>query len=233
MSHLSTYSIPVCSLGVYGTRYIRDGQAIASTLSFNQGESQTLSLAHITSEFPIGTTLAINLRQSTALEFVTLTEQSGSTDVIIDTTGVAAGDYTLTLESFNTLSLAKSALKTDTMTISVLVQPSFAETLSLEVVTAGTAATWKLPEIVDGDYLANVQVVPPSSLDSYITYDSATRQISFSDDDSSKSLSGSSFNINIILVNTNGDESIYEQTVLVHSPPSSPSFTEELQVQVS
>ena len=65
-------------------------------------------------------------------------EQSGSTDVIIDTTGVATGDYTLTLESFNTLSTAKSALKTDTMTISVYEQtvlvlsaPSFTEELQV------------------------------------------------------------------------------------------------------
>ena len=162
------------------------------------------------------------MRQSTAaIEFVTLTEQSDSTDVIIDTTGVSAGEYTLMLESFNTLSIAKSALKKDTITITVTAPPSFTETLTSEVVTAGTATSWTLPEIDDGYYeLSNVQVVPPVSLDSYITYDSATRQISFSDDDGSKPLAGSSYTISITLVNTNGDESVYGQTLQVMAPPS-------------
>ena len=43
-------------------------------------------------------------RPGAKLDFVTLTEGSDSTDVLIDTTGQTIGQYTLILESFNTLS---------------------------------------------------------------------------------------------------------------------------------
>ena len=40
-------------------------------------------------------------------------EQTNASEVVIDAREVAEGDYTLTLESFNTLRIAQSALKTD------------------------------------------------------------------------------------------------------------------------
>ena len=77
-------------------------------------------MSHIYSEFEIGTELSINLRKSTELSFVTLTEKDGKTQVSIDTQGVSVGDYDLILESFNVLSIQKSTLKADTIRISVL-----------------------------------------------------------------------------------------------------------------
>ena len=69
----------------------------------------------------IGTTLAINLRQAVSqeLEFISFQEMTGATDVIIDGQLPGLGEYTLTLESFNTLSNVKSALKTDKINIIV------------------------------------------------------------------------------------------------------------------
>ena len=63
-------------------------------------------MAHIVSDYTIGTTLAINLRQTTSLAFVTLTENGSDTSVKIDASEEEAGEYSLTLESFNTLSTA-------------------------------------------------------------------------------------------------------------------------------
>ena len=76
-------------------------------------------MQHIYADPVIGTTLAIKLRQSTSLSFVAFDEQSDSTDVVINTAGVAIGEYTVTFESFNTLETVKSNLKIDTMTIIV------------------------------------------------------------------------------------------------------------------
>ena len=39
--------------------------------------------------------------------------------MLIDATGVELGDYTVTLESFDSLSSVKSALKTDIITVTV------------------------------------------------------------------------------------------------------------------
>ena len=65
----------------------------------------------------------------------------------IDTTGIEPGEYDLILESYNTLSIAKSALKTDTMTIFVKESepPTFAEEITLTPVEAGSGTTWSLP----------------------------------------------------------------------------------------
>ena len=86
---------------------------------------------------------------------MTLTEQAGTTKVLIDTTGQEAGDYILTLESFNTLGEAKSALKTDTITITVveaiIVAPSFVGDLEQsQLFISGVSTTWLLPEIDEG-----------------------------------------------------------------------------------
>ena len=69
----------------------------------------------------IGTTLAINLRQAASeeLEFISFQEMTEATDVIIDGQLTGLGEYTLTLESFNTLSSVKSTLRTDKINIIV------------------------------------------------------------------------------------------------------------------
>ena len=112
LSHLmpspGSFTTSICTVGVFGTRYVRDGDPLPSSLEVAQGEVIRLSVPHIYSEFEIGTTLAINLRQaaSTQHDFVTIEEYGNSSDVIIEPGDQSVGEYDLTLESFNTLSTA-------------------------------------------------------------------------------------------------------------------------------
>ena len=82
-------------------------------------------------------------------------EQANATEVKVDAKGLAAGDeFLLTLESFNSLSIAQSALKTDYITIKVL--PAAAPVLSqlpqMQFLTASEPSSWTLPEIKLGTY---------------------------------------------------------------------------------
>ena len=114
MTTYGSFDTSICTVGVFGTRYVRDGDSLPTRIEIEQGATKSLSVPHIYSKLFIGTTLAINLRQSSdQLSFVSFEEHSGATEVLIDTSGVDEGEYSMVLESFNTLSLAKSALKTD------------------------------------------------------------------------------------------------------------------------
>ena len=157
-NYIATESIPgdeisICSVGVYGTQYVRDGESVPSSIEVDKGQSTTVSIKHIYSKLTITNALSINLRQSSseaALPFVTFSENTDSTNVHIDTIGVESGQYNLVLESFNTLSIAQSALKTDRITITVNGKPSFVSKLQNQIVDAGHGATWTLPAIDEG-----------------------------------------------------------------------------------
>ena len=99
-------TVTVCSVGVFGTKYIRNGEPLPDTIGVIQGQSKTISVQRITSSFEIATELAIQLRQSTDLSFVSITEGESTSDVVIDASNQTFGEYTLTLESFNSLSIA-------------------------------------------------------------------------------------------------------------------------------
>ena len=68
LSHLmSTYgsiATSICTIGVFGTRYVRDEDPLPNLIEVVQGEVFRLSVLNIYSEFTIGTTLDINLRQA-------------------------------------------------------------------------------------------------------------------------------------------------------------------------
>ena len=210
----------MCSVGVYGTQYVRDGEAVPSSIEIDKGKSTTLSIKHIYSKLTITNSLSINLRQSgSTLPFVTFTEQSDSTDVVINTTGVDPGEYSLTLESFNTLSLAQSALKTDSMTITVVGTPSFVQNPENKSIEAGSGALWVLPAIDEGsESLKEIKVQPDDALYPYITFDSDSRAIIFKEDEGSKSLGGQFLPIKITLVNVKGKTSEYTMYVILFDP---------------
>ena len=71
----------------------------------------------------IGNDLLINLRQKSGqeLSFVSFSSEAELTNVILDTTGVPAGEYNLVLESFdmNSNGDVPATLKTDTIEIVV------------------------------------------------------------------------------------------------------------------
>ena len=111
------YEMSICTLGIYGTRYARD-QNIPSSVQITKGDSMVLTVPKIYSTESIGTQLLINLRSSQS--FVTFTENEFSKDVYIDTTELEGGsEIDLILESFNSLSIAQSTLKSDTVTVIV------------------------------------------------------------------------------------------------------------------
>ena len=56
------YEVSICFLGVYGTVYVRDGEALPNSVSLKQGENLTISVPNIYSFYPIGNSLNINLR---------------------------------------------------------------------------------------------------------------------------------------------------------------------------
>ena len=108
----------------------------------------TVSIERIQSSLSIGNALDIQVRQASSLNFVRIIERTDSSDVYINTNGQEAGTYTLTLESFNALSIAKSALKTDTITITItVVAPSFLQDLGTVFLVKGVAFNIPLPEI--------------------------------------------------------------------------------------
>ena len=55
-------TVAVCSVGVYGTKYVRSGEQVPETIEISQGQSTTITIENIQSYVPIGNQLAIDLR---------------------------------------------------------------------------------------------------------------------------------------------------------------------------
>ena len=89
------------------------------------GATKTESIVKITPEFPIVNNLDIMMRQQagTELSWVTFTEDTETQVHFAPDTSVAPGEYTVVLESFDNNSAVKSALKTDTITVTVTSTP--------------------------------------------------------------------------------------------------------------
>ena len=123
---LPTESITLCDTAVIGTTFIRD-VPVAENLEFQAGSTATLSVSHIYAADTIGNVLAINLRLASDSELTTssvsLVNDPTATEVTIDTTGIAAGTYSLKLESIDENSGVFSTLKTDIVTIVVVGSP--------------------------------------------------------------------------------------------------------------
>ena len=49
------YNCSICSLGVIGTRYVREGEQLPAEIALELGESRQFNLQHIKSELEIGT----------------------------------------------------------------------------------------------------------------------------------------------------------------------------------
>ena len=57
-----TFEISICSVAVFGTRYIRD-EPLQSTIEIEANRSVVFSVPHVHAEDVIGNHLAIDLRQ--------------------------------------------------------------------------------------------------------------------------------------------------------------------------
>ena len=77
----------ICTVGVFGTKYVRDGDPLPTSIEIDQGTTTSFSVPRIYSELTIGTTLAINLRQKASEQhsFVSFREDTSATEVLIDT----------------------------------------------------------------------------------------------------------------------------------------------------
>ena len=153
--------------------------------------------------------------------------QTSSTNVNIDTTGLAVAEYTLVLESFDADSDGvKSTLKIDTVTINVISRAAvgcpvatFTETLQVLTIVSGEKSEWTLPTIESCDRtLQKVTVQPDSILANYITYDDKSSKISY---EGSLIQGASTQNryakIGITLTNSAGSTP-YEQSLIVFFP---------------
>ena len=99
---LPSETISLCNTAVMGTTYVRN-EPLAESIEVQEGTSVTLSVSHVYARDTIGNVLAIDLRLGTDSEFTSVQLLNGATatEVTIDATGLAVGNYTLKLESFD------------------------------------------------------------------------------------------------------------------------------------
>ena len=104
----------------------------------------------------------------------------------IDTTGQPVGEYDLILESYNTLSIAQSALKTDRIRIVIAASTHssastyFVEEPAPQALTPGIAKSWALPEIhEDADPIRKIEFRASSRIASSLKFNEKTRTVSF------------------------------------------------------
>ena len=104
-TNVASVEVSICTIAVFGPgsgpNYIRV-EPLEDSIVIQANTPQTvLSVPHVIDENLID---VIDLRQQAGseLSFVSLVNGAASTDVVIDTTGVLPGEYTLVLESFDT-----------------------------------------------------------------------------------------------------------------------------------
>ena len=133
--HVPTVSVTLCDLAVIGTKYIRD-EALPDSIEVQADSSVVLIVPHVYAADTIGNVLDIDLRLGDDSEFtsVELSNGADTTEVTIYATGIAPGEHTLKLESFDKNGEVFSALKIDMVTIVVIE--------SIEVDLESTLATF-------------------------------------------------------------------------------------------
>ena len=105
-----------------GTKYVRDEDLPSELCLPNTDESYILEIQDIYSSLPLGNDLLIQLRQTSALDFVTINNSGTKHSITINPQGISTGYYELILESYDGNSSIKSALKTDKIVLEILEQ---------------------------------------------------------------------------------------------------------------
>ena len=194
-SHLSAATVSICNLGIMGTRYVRD-TPIPTDVTLNMSETMTVTVENIYAEIPIANTLIPHVRQAAGLEldWVSISEPTmvGS-EILIDATAQAAGEYKLVLESYDAASPVGSALQTDEIVVVIVgfVAPSLSAEPEVVVLSPKKPSKWMLPTIDSGSSgLASEQVTMPASLASVTTYDENSRTFTFQGLPSDSALAG-------------------------------------------
>lgn len=162
----------LCSVGIMGASYVRDA-SLPETIEVHQGETVTIDVPYVYDEFAPGREpLKINLRQSRSssqLRFVSFQETSEQvTKVLIDSRGVPAGDYELRFESIDSESSIQTALKTDTILISLLTDKLSPNLVNI-VIPADQPSSWSV--WFEKDVNQVVSIVAPNGLAERISYE--------------------------------------------------------------
>ena len=90
------------------------------------------------------------------------------------------GEYNLILESYNTLSIAQSALKTDLIRIVISASTYFTDEPANQALTLGKAQSWALPEIHEGtNPITKIEFKSTSRIASTLTFNEKARTVSF------------------------------------------------------
>ena len=190
-----------------GTRYLRNSP-VSESITVTHQSSETFLVEHIYSEETIGNVLAINLRQKigTELSFVTFVNGQDSTEVIIESTNISPGDYTLILESFdmNSRGTVAATLATNIVTITIEVvptAPTFSKSLDNQIVAVGSNDSWVLPDTIATYLPVVVELSPDSRISNVVTYDEKSHTVSFLGEklDLNSELSGGIFLLRITL----------------------------------
>ena len=132
-SHRSGATVSICTLGIMGTKYVRD-TPVPTELTLNAGETLTLTVEDIYAEIAIANTLIPIVRQATssALDWVSISSSgNGASEILLDATTLTAGEYKIILESIDANSSVGSVLKTDEIAVTVMI-PFIAPSLSTE-----------------------------------------------------------------------------------------------------
>ena len=122
----------------------------------------------------------IDLRVAADSEFasVSVTNGATSTELTIDAAGIAVGTYTLKLESFGFHDGNLLVLKTDTVTISVVLDPTPEPQLPLQTITSGKKTEWSISSIFkENDSPRDVLIIPDPLLARYITLSKDSKSI--------------------------------------------------------
>ena len=140
----------------------------------------------------------------------------------IDTKGQPLGEYDLILESYNTLSIAQSALKTDRIRITISASTYFAEEPANQALTLGKAQSWILPEIYEGaNPITKIEFTASSRIASSLTFNEEAREVSFNGNLKlgSQDRDGICGSIQIDLIDTAESIISYSQLLIVHADP--------------
>ena len=116
------YKMNICSVGIFGTKYVR---AISITTSVSLGVNQashSISIDNITSEYPIGNVLDVYVRQKSGTEksWVTIITQGNPSILNLKPYLASPAIHTIEIESYDNSSAVNSTLKTDSIIVEII-----------------------------------------------------------------------------------------------------------------
>lgn len=226
LKHLAKpYTMSICSVGVMGASYVRS-EPLPEQVELMQDEILTVGVPYIYNEFTPEIKFNVATRQaSTAalLEFVTIgVDAQGSAVIEINAQGVAAGSYSLHIESYDSDSSESDvAWKSETIKVIVTEKPlSLVLSFPPKQIFATEWTSWELDELAGLSSALRVEV-ELGSLTPFLVYDKSNYSLVFKGDASTSKFEGSVHNAKITLTSPD-DESreTYNQVIIFKTAES-------------